>query len=244
MGIFTRFSDFLRLKLHTALDVLEDPREMLNYSSTMLLDRLQQLRHAIVEIVTGEQRLEHYQQELLLRINQLDQQAITALEARREDLARFALEKKTMLLQQMSNYEQQLVQLRSLEDHVIGLEKQISQQIDTLRSHKEEIQAQLYAAQEQLHAQELTSEISRRIADLYQVMQHAQEKFFSLQNSGESMNRLLSQEAPLEADPTYDEQQRRSTQELVETQLYTLKKQLRLDRPTNAQKQIEGPTPL
>src|SRR5260370_29738664 len=58
MGIFSRFTNLLRMRANTALDKAEDPGEVMDYSYSKQLEQLQQLRRSIADVVTNEKRLE------------------------------------------------------------------------------------------------------------------------------------------------------------------------------------------
>ena len=113
MGIFSRIATLFRIRANAALDKAEDPGQVMDYSYGKQLEQLQQLRRSIAEVVTNEKRLDLLQSQVQQQINKLDQQALQALQANREDLARMALQRKDWLVAQISGYEQQIAQLRA-----------------------------------------------------------------------------------------------------------------------------------
>src|SRR5712692_11844986 len=88
MGFFSRLATFFRIRANAALDKAEDPGQVMDYSYSKQLEQLQQLRRSIADVVTNEKRLEMQQSQLIEKINTLDHQAMQALQANREDLAR------------------------------------------------------------------------------------------------------------------------------------------------------------
>jgi len=90
MGFFSRLATLFRIRANAALDRAEDPGQVMDYSYTKQLEQLQQLRRSIAEVVTNEKRLDLLQSQVQQQINKLDQQAMQALQANREDLARMA----------------------------------------------------------------------------------------------------------------------------------------------------------
>src|SRR5579859_7205283 len=102
MGFFSRLANFFRIRANAALDKAENPGEVMDYSYQKQLEQLQQLKRSIADVVTQEKLLERQQSDLQQQVNKLDQQAMTALQANREDLARLALQRKETLLQQLS----------------------------------------------------------------------------------------------------------------------------------------------
>ena len=104
MGFFSRLANLFRMRANSALDKVEDPGQVMDYSYSKQLEQLQNLKRSIAEVVTNEKRLEMQQSQIQQKINTLDQQAMQALQANREDLARMALQRKETLLVQINGY--------------------------------------------------------------------------------------------------------------------------------------------
>src|SRR6266852_226694 len=151
MGIFSRFTNLLRMRANTALDKAEDPGEVMDYSYSKQLEQLQQLRRSIADVVTNEKRLEMLESQIRQQSNKLDQQAMQALQANREDLARTALQRKQALATQVNSYDQQLAQLRDQEQRLIGagsgdtLDRELQQV-----ASQQNVEAQLHAMKQQM----------------------------------------------------------------------------------------------
>src|SRR6266496_4043425 len=126
MGFFSRLATFFNIRANAALDKAEDPGQVMDYSYSKQVEQLQQLRRSIADVVTNEKRLEMQQSQLIEKTNKLDQQALQALQANREDLARMALQRKETLLVQINSYEQQMAQLKAQEEKLISMERTIS----------------------------------------------------------------------------------------------------------------------
>src|ERR1700694_5428988 len=116
MGFFSRLANFCRIRANAALDKAEDPGQVMDYSYSKQLEQVQHLRHAIADVVTQEKRLELQQTQIRQQLNKLDQQAMQALQANREDLARMALQRKETLIAQIAGFEQQIAQLQAQEE--------------------------------------------------------------------------------------------------------------------------------
>src|SRR5947208_3471587 len=154
MGFFSRLANIFRIRANAALDKVEDPGQVMDYSYSKQLEQLQNLKRSIADVVTNEKRLEMQQNQLQQKIDTLDQQAMQALQANREDLARMALQRKEVLLVQINGYEQQLAQLHAQEEKLISMERTISARVETFRTQKEMVKAQYNAAQAQVKINE------------------------------------------------------------------------------------------
>jgi len=249
MGLWSRFVNLFRMRASAALDKAEDPGQVMDYSYTKQLEQLQQLRRSIAEVVTNEKRLDLLQAQVQQQINKLDQQAMQALQASREDLARMALQKKEGLVAQLSSYEQQIAQLRAQEENLIAMERKISARVEAFRTQKEMVKAQYGAAQAQVKINEAVTGISQEMTEMNLAMQRAQDKVLTMQSRANAMETLIEQGTLSEqgllgsgGDTLDHELQKISSQQNVEAQLQAMKQQLRLGGPDAQLPQIEGPT--
>jgi phage shock protein A len=249
MGFFSRLATFFNIRANAALDKAEDPGQVMDYSYSKQVEQLQQLRRSIADVVTNEKRLEMQQSQLIEKINRLDQQAMQALQANREDLARMALQRKETLLVQINSYEQQLAQLKAQEEKLLTMERTISARVEAFRTQKEMVKAQYSAAQAQVKINETVTGISEEMTEMNLAMQRAQDKVLTMQARANAMEELidqgtLSEQGMLGAgsgDTLERELQKISTEQNVEAQLQAMKQQLQLGGPDAQQKEIEGP---
>ena len=95
-GLGGRMSTVIKSKISKLLDRAEDPGETLDYGYQKQLELLQNVKKGIADVVTSKKRLQMQSQKLEQNIVKLDTQARQALSQGREDLARMALERKTL----------------------------------------------------------------------------------------------------------------------------------------------------
>ena len=247
MGFFSRLATFFNIRANAALDKAEDPGQVMDYSYSKQVEQLQQLRRSIADVVTNEKRLEMQQTQLIEKTNRLDQQALQALQANREDLARMALQRKETLLVQINSYEQQLAQLKAQEEKLISMERTISARVEAFRTQKEMVKAQYNAAQAQVKINETVTGISEEMTEMNLAMQRAQDKVLTMQARANAMEELidqgtLSDQGMLGAtgDTLERELQKISTEQNVEVQLQAMKQQLQLGGANVQQKRLES----
>ena len=249
MGFFSRLANIFRIRANAALDKVEDPGQVMDYSYSKQLEQLQNLKRSIADVVTNEKRLEMQQNQLQQKIDTLDQQAMQALQANREDLARMALQRKEVLLVQINGYEQQLAQLHAQEEKLISMERTISARVETFRTQKEMVKAQYNAAQAQVKINEQVTGISQEMNEMNLAMQRAQDKVLSMQARANAMDTLIEEGTlgdqgllgPGSNDPLERELQQISAQQNVDDQLQAMKQQMQLGGSDAQQRRIEGP---
>ncbi|HCI78846.1 MAG TPA: phage shock protein A [Ktedonobacter sp.] len=249
MGFFSRLRNFLGMQANAALDKAEDPGKVMDYSYSKQLEQLQNLRRSIADVVTNEKRLELQEKEIQQQSDKLQMQAMQALQANREDLARQALQRKELLQSQLVGYQQQLEQLHAQEDRLVDMERTISARIQTFRTQKEMVKAQYNAAQAQVKINETATGISQEMSEMNLAMQRAQDKVLSMQARANAMESLidsgtLGEQGLLGAgsgDSLDRELQQISSQQNIDAQLQAMKQQMQLGGPNSSQRQIEGP---
>lgn len=249
MGIFSRLVNVFRMRASSALDKVEDPGQVMDYSYGKQLEQLQQLKRSIADVVTQEKRLELQQSQLKNKLQTLDNQARQALQANREDLARVALQRQETLVIQLNNYEQQIAQLKTQEEKLINMERSVSGRVETFRTQKEMVKAQYSAAQAQVKINESLTGISQEMNEMGSAMQRAQDKVLNMQARANAMDTLIEQGTMEEqgllgvggGDSLDRELQHLTSQQNVDAQLQAMKQQLQLESPNDPQKQIKGP---
>lgn len=249
MGFFSRLANFFRIRANAALDKAEDPGQVMDYSYQKQLEQLQNLKRSTADVVTQEKRLEMQRDDLLQKLNKLDQQAMQALQANREDLARMALQRKETLVAQLAAYEPQIAQLKAQEEKLVNMERTINSRIETFRTQKEMVKAQYNAAQAQVKINEAATGISQEMSEMNLAMQRAQDKVLNMQARANAMDTLIEQGTLGEqgllgagsGDPLERELHQISSQQNVEDQLVALKQQMQLGGGNPQQRQIDSP---
>src|SRR5689334_19923024 len=95
-GLGGRMSTVIKAKVSRLLDRAEDPGETLDYGYQKQVELLQNVKKGIADVVTSKKRLQMQTEKLQQQVVKLDTQARQALAQGREDLARMALERKTV----------------------------------------------------------------------------------------------------------------------------------------------------
>ena len=192
MGVFSRFTTYIKTVMSSFLDRAEDPGQTLDYSYQKQLEQLQNLRRSIADVVTSEKRLEMQQAQVTAQLDKLDGQARTALTAGREDLARQALERRQGLQDQISTFQQQIEQLKAQQQKFVEMEQRLSSRVESFRSQKEMVKATYSAAQAQVKIQEAATGISEEMSDVNLAVQRAQDKVLQMQARASALDELTS----------------------------------------------------
>src|SRR4026209_1297044 len=95
-GLMSRASLVVKSKFSKLLDRAEDPGETLDYGYNKQLELLQNVKKGIADVRTSKSRLRMREEQIKQQVVKLDTQARQTLAQNREDLARAALERKTV----------------------------------------------------------------------------------------------------------------------------------------------------
>jgi phage shock protein A len=190
-GLLSRAATVIKAKFSKLLDRAEDPSETLDYSYEQQLQLLQNVKRGVADVVTSKKRLQLQTTQLEQSIVKLETQAREALAAGREDLARAALERKTLVQQQLQGLDQQVAQLEGQQEKLVASEKQLSAKIEAFRSQKEVIKAQYSAAEAQVRIGEAATGIGEQMADTGLAIQRAQDKTEQMQARASAVEELV-----------------------------------------------------
>jgi phage shock protein A len=169
-------STVIKSKISRLLDRAEDPGETLDYGYQKQVELLQNVKKGIADVVTSKKRLQMQSKQLEESVVKLDTQARQALSSGREDLARMALERKTLAQGELQSLDTQIKELESQQEQLIANEKKLRTKIEAFRTKKEVIKAQYSASEAQVRISEAANGVGEEMADLGLAMQRAQDK--------------------------------------------------------------------
>lgn len=243
MGLLSRTTTLIKVKINKILGAAEDPRETLDYSYERQLQMLQDVKRGIVEVTTSKRRLELQKSKLEENVNRLQGQARQAVSAGREDLARTALERRAVLSDQMSDLDTQIQTLDGEQAKLEQAETRLRTKIESFRTRKEVVKAQYSAAEAQVRIGEAVTGLSEEMADVGMALDRAQEKTEAMQARAGAIDELVASGALEDftqsgKDSIDRELSRISVKENVDQELAALKREL--GAPDQAKQLGEG----
>jgi len=96
MGIFSRITDVFKANVNDALDKVEDPEKMIKQMVIEMEESVNKTTLAVAQAIANEKSLEKKLAKAKQDSQEWEQKAMQALQAGREDLAKAALEKKSI----------------------------------------------------------------------------------------------------------------------------------------------------
>jgi phage shock protein A len=189
-GVAGRMSTVIKAKISKLLDRAEDPGETLDYSYQKQVELLQNVKKGIADVVTSKKRLQLQTKKLEGDVVKLDTQARQALSQNREDLARVALERKTLIQTELQSLDQQVTELEGQQEKLTESEKKLRAKIEQFRTKKEVIKAQYSAAEAQVKIGEAATGVGEEMADVGLAMQRAVDKTENMRARADAVEEL------------------------------------------------------
>jgi phage shock protein A len=230
MTLFQRAHDILAAKANKALDAAEKPDELLDLSYEQMLDRITEVRRALVQIAASRKQIELQEQQLQHSVDHLQDQARAALTQGNEDLAKEALSRKAAAQGEVAGFEDQRQQLSEQQQHMEQTLDTLQKRVNEFRTKKEVLKAQYATAQAVSSVNADAAGISGSYADSGAALQRAQDKIAQMQARAGAMDELL-QSGVLEdvggnTDDIQTELDEAGNQAQVDSELAALKAQI------------------
>lgn len=228
MSLTSRFRVVFRSKASRALERAEDPREALDDSYEQQLKMLQQVRQGLAEVATARKRIELQGQEMGARYQRLTDQAEEALNQGREDLARTALERRSLLEGQVAALREQHAALRQQQAQLQDNERRLAERIAAFRTEKETMKATYAASEARVKANEAAAGIGSQLSDVGASLDRAKDKVAQMEARAAATDELLASGALADVTATPDSDLDRqlspgATQATVDRQLQAMK---------------------
>lgn len=246
MSNTSRIRNILRIKTSRGLDKLEDPREALDDSYDQQVKMLQQVRQGLAEVATAKKRIELQGQEMGTRYNRLAVQAQEAINQGREDLARAALERRSLLESQVAGLREQFAALQQQMAGLQDKERRLAERVAAFKIEKETIKATYTASQAQVKANEAIAGIGSHMNDVGISLDRARDRVAQMQARAVATDELLSSGAlrDLTAAPDADLERQLgalSANADVERQIQSMKNARVLDSGRDGNAPSDGP---
>jgi phage shock protein A len=189
-GTGGRFTTVIKAKINKLLDRAEDPAETLDYGYQKQLESLQNVKKGIADVVTAKKRLQMQSGKLEQSVVKLDSQARQALAQGNEELARVALERKTVAQAELQSLDQQVGELEQQQQKLTDSEQKLRAKIEAFRTKKEVIKAQYSAAEAQVRISEAATGVGEQMADVGLAMQRAVDKTEQMKARADAVSEL------------------------------------------------------
>lgn len=219
MSIFKRLRDLTMASINDLLDKAEDPVKMLNQFLRDMGEDIKEAEIAVAKQIAVEKRFKQQVEEAEDMVTKRDEQAMKALEAGNEDLARRVLQDKKDHESRYEEMKKQFDQAKENSDRLRSQLTEMKEQFNTMKNKKDMLIARAEAAKAQKQINRTMSSFDANSAT--SGFDRMSDKVAQLEAEAEASNELKSANRSLD-----DELKNLGVDEGVEDELAILKARL------------------
>lgn len=197
MGIFKRISDIFRSNANDALDKMEDAEKMLKQMVLDMEESINKATVAIAQAIANEKSLERKIEKARSDSKDWENKARQALSANREDLARQALEKKSIADRNLADLIPTYEQARESSNKLREQLNQLKAKLDDAKNRQSTLVARSQAAKA---TREINKSLSGIGTDAFADFDKYEEKILKLESEAEAYGQLAGENKDLEAE--------------------------------------------
>lgn len=218
MGIFSRIADIFKSNVNDALDKAEDPEKMLKQMVLEMEESVNKATLAVANAIANEKSLERKLEKARNEKKDWEQKAVQALQAGREDLAKAALEKKSIAERNVIDLEPIFQQAKATSDKMRAQLNTLKAKLEEARSRQSTLIARSQAAKAQ---KQIAQSFSGVGSDAFSKFDKFEGKIEKLESEAVAFEQLAGEDTKLE-----DEFKMLSTSSNVDADLLALKAKL------------------
>jgi len=191
MGILERIMVLLRQGTSAALAPAPDPRVTHLTSHQKQRALLNQVAKAGKEVTAAKERLRAAADAVRAKLPAMEEQARQELKTGRESMARLALQRRQVVINELQTLERQLAEVEKEDAALAMIEQRLSGQIEAFAARQEVIKARFSAAEAQVRINEAMTGVSQDFADLTATLQRAEHTTEEMQARATAIDRLV-----------------------------------------------------
>jgi len=191
MGILERIMVLLRQGASAALAPAPDPRVTHLTSHQKQRALLNQVAKAGKEVTAAKERLRAAADAVRAKLPAMEEQARQELKTGRESMARLALQRRQVVINELQTLERQLAEVEKEDAALAMIEQRLSGQIEAFAARQEVIKARFSAAEAQVRINEAMTGVSQDFADLTATLQRAEHTTEEMQARATAIDRLV-----------------------------------------------------
>ncbi|MBI2794413.1 MAG: PspA/IM30 family protein [Ignavibacteria bacterium] len=229
MGIFSRISDIFKSNVNDSLDKAEDPEKMLKQMVLEMEESVNKATLAVANAIANEKGLARKIEKEKSLSAEWHQKAMQALQSSREDLAKAALERKTVAEKNVADLQPVFLQATQTSQKIREQLDALKKKLDEARSRQSTLIARSQAAKAQ---KQIAQSFSGVGSDAFSKFDKYEGKIEKLESEAEAFEQIAGENTSLDT-----EFKQLSSGAQVEAELLAMKKQMGLLTEGEADKQ-------
>jgi|GEM_PF-1883307 len=232
MSKFMRnFTSMIKSGVETLFAPAEDPTKTFSDPWQRQQELLGRVQGALAQNTALRKHLERRIARLQAKLPQLEETTRQAVTAKRDDMARLALQQRQLALIELKSLEANVREVQLEEQRISIIEQRLTAQVEALRIRQEMSAARYTAAESQAIVHEVINGFSKELADLGQNIELTERKTEHLQAQANAMQEFVDFAAlDVSGESTSDPLERQLVQLDIDTavseELAKIKRQL------------------
>jgi len=220
-GIFARMTDIIRSNINELLDRAEEPEKMIRQMVREMEEAVSKATASVGTAVANQKRLERQYNEKMAQVEEWQQKAERAVESGQDDLARRALERKTVFTKAADDLKPALDESRQTADQLRDQLRELKTKLEEARTRQGTLVARHRAAEAR---KRLARSISGLGTDAFSSFERFEQKVETSEAEADAHTEIAGEMATIEKEISKLD----SAQE-VEDELTALKARLKKD---------------
>lgn len=230
MAILNRLMSIIKAKTNSALDEIEDPREILELSLAETKEQIIKIKQSLVQVTTVKKKFEAELSDIEGKIKLLEEQAQMAVMSDREDLAKEALDRKYGLIEKQNSIKNNILEFNDKINAINQSKEKLEKSIEEIQLKKDELIALNIAADSQLNIKETLTGVTYKVSNISEVLGRFVNKIDEKNARVKALDELVDSGSLAEF----------SSKDRLETELKNLKKQEEIKEELQKLKQKQG----
>jgi phage shock protein A len=193
-SLLRRSAGLLRGGVDALLAPATDPRVAFASAQQRQRELLALARRALAELAGARGQLEARMSAIQTHLPRLEHEALRALQAGREDLARLALRRRRLAASELQAIERQIAEIQQKEQLLALHEEQLAAQVEALETRLHYVSASYNAAEVQVRMSEAFGAVSEGVSDLGLALQQVEQQAAQLQGHADALEALIGGE--------------------------------------------------
>lgn len=192
MSLLGRLTETITAKMNALLDRFEEPSEMLDYAYQLELEQLLRVRRAVMEVASSQRHLETQAEQLRHAAADLEARAREELSTGREDNAREALARRTVIERGLASVVTQAEAIAGEEHHFVQAADRLEAKVNTLAARKGALSARYAATGSRADIDHVVAELRDETGEIDSAVRRAEKWVAEVSWRSAAIDRLLA----------------------------------------------------
>ena len=190
-SILRRLTLIIKIWLRALLAPAENPRQTFEAAHGLQQELLRKVRVAQANITASKRQLEAKTAEAREKLPRLQEQARQALVGGREDLARLALQRRQVTMEELQTLEPQVEEIEQEEGVLSIVEQRLATRIEAFFARQDLLAARYSSAEAQVRIQEALGGISDELAGFGHALERAEHRTENMQARAYALDEMV-----------------------------------------------------